>query len=310
MSAQQVLIEKTERFVKKFYVNRLIQGVLIGAALWIVFYLLVNALEYFSWFSSKVRLALFILLILGSLCVMTAYLVVPLVNLIRFRKKMSLEQAALLIGKFFPDIHDKLLNTLQLSDDLASDASNELLVATIEQRTAQLTPVRFTDAVDLKGNLRYLYVFLALLVLLLALVLFLCWILILRRLPRTALRGAANWALGITLMWLLAATLLMPLFDAHRNYRPMADSLSDALAPLPGGCIAFINSNPGLLGALDYFAGLRAAPLAAGDSTACRYLRTRNDRAPETLAPEWEEIWRYRFNGGRHLEYFRLYHQR
>ena len=173
MSAQQVLIEKTERFVKKFYVNRLIQGVLIGAALWIVFYLLVNALEYFSWFSSKVRLALFILLILGSLCVMTAYLVVPLVNLIRFRKKMSLEQAALLIGKFFPDIHDKLLNTLQLSDDLASDASNELLVATIEQRTAQLTPVRFTDAVDLKGNLRYLYVFLALLVLLLALVLFL-----------------------------------------------------------------------------------------------------------------------------------------
>ena len=144
----------------------------------------------------------------------------------------------------------------------------------------------------------------------LALVLFLCWILLLRRLPRTALRGAANWALGITLMWLLAATLLMPLFDAHRNYRPMADSLSDALAPLPGGCIAFINSNPGLLGALDYFAGLRAAPLAAGDSTACRYLMTRNDRAPETLAPEWEEIWRYRFNGGRHLEYFRLYQQR
>ena len=173
MSAQQVLIEKTERFVKKFYVNRLIQGVLIGAALWIVFYLLVSALEYFSWFSSNVRLALFVLLILGSLFVLTAYLVIPLVNLIRFRKKMSLEQAALLIGKFFPDIRDKLLNTLQLSDDLTSDASNELLVATIEQRTAQLTPVRFTDAVDLKGNLRYLYVFLALLILLLALVLFL-----------------------------------------------------------------------------------------------------------------------------------------
>ena len=173
MSAQQVLIEKTERFVRKFYVNRLIQGVLIGAALWIVFYLLVNTLEYFSWFSSKVRFVLFILLIIGSLLVATVYFIIPLVNLIRFRKKMSLEQAALLIGKFFPDIHDKLLNTLQLSDNLATDASNELLMATIEQRTAQLSPVRFTDAVDLKGNLRYLYVFLALLLVLLALMVFL-----------------------------------------------------------------------------------------------------------------------------------------
>ena len=173
MSAQQVLIGKIERFVRKFYANRLIQGVLIGAALWIVFYLLVNTLEYFSWFSSNVRLALLILLIVGSVLVATVYLIIPLVNLIRFRKKMSLEQAALLIGKFFPDISDKLLNTLQLSDDLASDSSNELLIATIEQRTAQLTPVRFSDAVDLKGNLRYLYIFLALLVVLLALMLFL-----------------------------------------------------------------------------------------------------------------------------------------
>ena len=173
MSAQQVLIGKIERFVRKFYANRLIQGVLIGAALWIVFYLLVNTLEYFSWFSSNVRLALLILLIVGSVLVATVYLIIPLVNLIRFRKKMSLEQAALLIGKFFPDISDKLLNTLQLSDNLASDSSNELLIATIEQRTAQLTPVRFSDAIDLKGNLRYLYIFLALLVVLLALMLFL-----------------------------------------------------------------------------------------------------------------------------------------
>ena len=173
MSAQQVLIEKTERFVKKYYVNRLVQGVLIGAALWIVFFLLVNTLEYFSWFSSNVRLALLILLVFGSLSVATVYFAIPLVNLIRYRKKMSHEQAALLIGKFFPEVRDKLLNTLQLSDSLSEDASNELLVATIEQRTAQLTPVRFTDAVDLKGNLRYLYLFLALLFVLLALMLFL-----------------------------------------------------------------------------------------------------------------------------------------
>ena len=173
MSAQKVLIGKIERFVRKFYLNRLVQGVLIGAALWIVFYLLVNALEYFSWFSSKVRFGLLLLLVVGSGFVLVCYFLVPLVNLIRFRKKMSVENAALLIGKFFPDIQDKLLNTIQLSNQAADQDSNELLLATIEQRTRQLSPIRFSDAVDLKGNLRYLWVFLGLLLALLALVLFL-----------------------------------------------------------------------------------------------------------------------------------------
>lgn len=173
MSAKRILIDKTERFIKKYYANRLIQGILIGAALWIVFYLLMNALEYFSWFSSSVRFALLLLFLAGSAVVLVAYVIVPLVNLLRFRKQMSLEQAALLIGRFFPDVDDNLLNTLQLTDLAENDASSELLAATIEQRTSKLSPIRFADAVDLKGNLRYLYVFLALLFLLLALVFFL-----------------------------------------------------------------------------------------------------------------------------------------
>lgn len=152
--------------------NRLIQGALIGAALWILFYLAVNTLEYFSWFSSKVRLVLLVFLLAVSAVVLAVYFVVPLVNLMRYRKKMSLEQAALLIGRFFPEVDDKLLNTLQLSS--ADDAgSQQLLEATIEQRTQQLAPLRFTDAVDLKGNLRYVYVFLILLLILILLSIFL-----------------------------------------------------------------------------------------------------------------------------------------
>ena len=173
MSAQQGLIGKIERFVRKFYANRLIQGVLVGAALWIVFFLLVNALEYFSWFSSTVRFVLLLLLLAGTAFVAVFYFIIPLVNLIRFRKKMSVSQAALMIGRFFPDIQDKLLNTLQLADDFSADAENELLAATVEQRTEQLKPIRFTDAVDLKGNLKYLWIVLPLLVLLVCLLVFL-----------------------------------------------------------------------------------------------------------------------------------------
>ena len=90
MPSQQFLIGKIERFVRKFYLNRLIQGALIGAALWILFYLALNTLEYFSWFSSKVRLGLFIVMLAVSAVVLGVYFIVPLVNLIRYRKKMSL----------------------------------------------------------------------------------------------------------------------------------------------------------------------------------------------------------------------------
>ena len=173
MSAPNKLIEKIEGFTRKYYLNRLIQGVLVGAVLWIVFYLLINGLEYFSWFPPKGRFVLFLFLLAGSGFVLVYHFLIPLFNLIRFRKKMSVEQASVLIGKFFPEIKDKLLNTIQLSNQAASDADNALLAATIEQRSARLSPIRFSDAVDLRGNLKYLGIFFGSLLLLIALMVFL-----------------------------------------------------------------------------------------------------------------------------------------
>jgi hypothetical protein len=173
MSAPNTLIRKIEDFTRKFYLNRLIQGVLVGAVLWIVFYLIINGLEYVSWFPPKGRFVLFLFLLTGSGFVAVYYFLIPLINLIRFRKKMSVEQASVLIGKFFPEIKDKLLNTIQLSNKMETDADNALLVATIEQRSARLSPIRFSDAVDLRGNLKYLGIFFGLLLLLILLMVFL-----------------------------------------------------------------------------------------------------------------------------------------
>ena len=173
MSAPKGLIGKIEAFTRKYYLNRLIQGVLVGAVLWIVFYLLINGLEYFSWFPPKGRLVLFLFLLAGSAFVIVYHFLIPLVNLIRFRKKMSVEQASVLIGRFFPEIKDKLLNTIQLSKQIESETDNALLAAAIEQRSARLSPIRFSDAVDLRGNLKYLGIFFGLLLLLIMLMVFL-----------------------------------------------------------------------------------------------------------------------------------------
>ena len=173
MSAPNALIAKIEDFTRKFYLNRLIQGVLVGVVLWIVFYLILNGLEYVSWFPPRGRFVLFLFLLLGSAFVAMYYFLIPLVNLVRFRKKMSVEQASVLIGKFFPEISDKLLNTIQLSNQMEGEDDNALLAATIEQRTSRLSPIRFSDAVNLRGNLKWLGIFFGLLLLLILLMVFL-----------------------------------------------------------------------------------------------------------------------------------------
>ncbi len=157
--ANFALISKIERFIRKFYLNRLIQGALIGLVLIIALFLTINGIEYFSWLPQKGRLILLLLFVFGTLFVAIFYFVIPIVNLIRFRKKMSDEQAATIIGKFFPEISDKLLNTIQLSNELSQNADNELLAATIEQRTEHLKPINFADAVNLKENYKYLKIF-------------------------------------------------------------------------------------------------------------------------------------------------------
>ena len=154
-----ILNDKIESFIKKFYLNRLIQGTLIGTVILILSFLIFNGIEYFSWFSGKIRLVLFITLISIFSIVAIFYFIIPLVNLIRFRKKMSDKEAAVLIGRFFPEIKDKLLNTLQLSDEINNNSDNELLIATIEQRTKNLQPIKFSDAVNLKENYKYLKIF-------------------------------------------------------------------------------------------------------------------------------------------------------
>ena len=62
-----------------------------------------------------------------------------------------------MIGSIFPDIGDKLKNTLQLEKDLDHSHLNlELVRASIEQRSAGLSVIPFSSAIDLKQNKKYL----------------------------------------------------------------------------------------------------------------------------------------------------------
>lgn len=170
---EDILTSKIYAFIRKFYLSKMIKGTFVGAFSFIAIWLIFNSIEYVSWLPNKGRLALLLTAALLYTFIFVFYFALPSLNLLRFRKKMTLKQASVLIGKFFPDIKDKLLNTLELSENINENTDNELLIASVEQRTNSFKVFTFSDAVDLKENRKYARVFAIAAVVLIILMIFL-----------------------------------------------------------------------------------------------------------------------------------------
>lgn len=154
MAKDSLIIEKIDGFIRKYYKNRLIKGLLYTAALLLSLFILVVLLEHFGYFGIGVRTFFFWAYIVAFVCLVGGYIVSPLMKMHKMGRRISYEEAALIIGKHFPEVKDKLLNLLQLQQ-AGEQVDNELLQAAIDQKSAQLRPVPFVNAVDLKGNRKY-----------------------------------------------------------------------------------------------------------------------------------------------------------
>ncbi|MBK7683937.1 MAG: hypothetical protein IPJ26_16400 [Bacteroidetes bacterium] len=72
-------------------------------------------------------------------------------------KTISHTEAANIIGQHFQPIRDKLLNTLQLHDQVSQEPEHlSLIHASINQKSAELRPISFSSAIDLRKNRKYL----------------------------------------------------------------------------------------------------------------------------------------------------------
>ncbi|WP_245799629.1 hypothetical protein [Cellulophaga omnivescoria] len=81
-----------------------------------------------------------------------AYILTPLFYLFQLKKGISNKDAAMLIGKHFPEVGDKLYNLLDLADN---QQTSELLLASIEQRSKKLDAVPFAKAINFSENFKY-----------------------------------------------------------------------------------------------------------------------------------------------------------
>ena len=155
----QVLIEKLDAFIRKYYKNQLIRGAIYSVGLCLAFFLVVALLESAGRFNTVLRTVLFYALVGGNLFIIVRYVVIPLTRLYRIGKIISHEEAARIIGNHFSEVRDKLLNTLQLREQWAGqngDGESTLVMAGINQKIDELRPVPFVSAINLKDNKRYL----------------------------------------------------------------------------------------------------------------------------------------------------------
>jgi len=151
-----ILINKLDEFIRKFYKNQLIKGVLYSSGLLVSAFLAVVLLEYLGEFNTTVRSILFYSFLGLSGFVLVKYIAIPLSKLRRFGKLISYEEAAGIIGLHFGNVQDKLLNVLQLQNEKALYGSDELLMAGINQKINELKPVPFASAINIADNKKYL----------------------------------------------------------------------------------------------------------------------------------------------------------
>ncbi|MEM7108235.1 MAG: hypothetical protein AAF519_08415, partial [Bacteroidota bacterium] len=152
MKAEKEIFYKLRAYKQRFFLNSLIKGALIALASILAIFLFVNTLEHFLHFNSAIRAVLLLVLILSSSVLISLYMIIPAVKLYRSDASMKDYDAARNIGRFFPQVSDKLLNIIQLSQ---SRTDNSLLKAGIIQKSASLKPIEFKDAVVLRTNRRY-----------------------------------------------------------------------------------------------------------------------------------------------------------
>jgi len=154
VSGYNEIIDKLRGYKRKYYQNLLIKGILLAFGILCTGYLVVNSLEYTMRFGTPVRAVLFFGFLAMVAWVLYHWILDPVWKLFTLKRQISDEEAARQIGRYFPNIGDKLLNTLQLHRLSAAD--NALIQASISQKSTEVGNVRFAEAINFSENRKYL----------------------------------------------------------------------------------------------------------------------------------------------------------
>ena len=156
LNSYQLLLNKLDAFIRKFYLNQIIRGSLFSLALIGGIFLVFSLLESQFYFSPEVRKVLFYSFIGISGVALARWVALPALHYFRLGQTISHEQAATIIGQHFSNVSDKLLNILQLRRQSDSLSDTSLIQASIQQKSDEIKLVPFPKAINLAKNKKYL----------------------------------------------------------------------------------------------------------------------------------------------------------
>ncbi|PIY07824.1 MAG: hypothetical protein COZ18_15375 [Flexibacter sp. CG_4_10_14_3_um_filter_32_15] len=152
----EALYANIQSYKRKYYKNLLLKGSLLAISAFLGAFAIVSILEYFGNFSSTFRAVLFYSFISVSIFSLVYWVIIPIYQLFTLDKQLPHNEAARQIGRYFPQVQDRLLNVLQLHSTNSNAQSSDLYQASIEQKASQFAPISFADAIKYEQNRRYL----------------------------------------------------------------------------------------------------------------------------------------------------------
>lgn len=146
-----ILVDKLNSFKLKYYAFRLIKGTLTTLLLVLLVYTVFSVTEYFVYLSSDVRKIVFFGFLVFTGLLLFQYVVLPLLRMLSIVKTIDLKSTTKIIQNHFTNIEDKLLNIIELNDLPRNQYSNELILASIDQKIEQLKIFDFNEAIQFKN---------------------------------------------------------------------------------------------------------------------------------------------------------------
>ena len=144
---------KLALFYKKYYKNELIKGCIFFFSLGVLYLIITIYVESLLWLKPINRFILFWLFIVIELLLFYKFILIPIIKLFKLKEGINNLDSSKIIGNHFPEIKDKLLNLLQLKQ---ANKTSELLIASIEQKSDELNPFRFSESISFQASLKYL----------------------------------------------------------------------------------------------------------------------------------------------------------
>lgn len=146
-----ILVDKLKSFRLKYYSYQILKGVVLSLFFILLIYTSFAVVEYFVYLSSEVRKIIFFGFIIFAVSVVFQFIGIPLLKFFHVLKPIDDNTTTALIQNHFSEIEDRLLNIIELSRINETQYSNDIILASIDQKIEQLNVFDFNEAVQYKN---------------------------------------------------------------------------------------------------------------------------------------------------------------